>query len=145
MDNRRRPDPDGIEKGPEYRRKRRLADPAEGEARESDAELRGRQVGVEVAQHLLGGGRPPCPLPQQLLDAARPCFDDCELSCHEKGVEKYDENREDQRGSDAHMRRPGGAATGGLLMGRASIGGTINCIESLVEGARVRSGAYFEG
>src|SRR2546425_3883508 len=48
-------------------RERRLPDPSEAEACQRDAELRGRKIRFEIADHALGGGRSTPPLLDQLL------------------------------------------------------------------------------
>ena len=76
---------------------RRLADPAEPERRERDAELTGGQIGVELPVHLGEQTSGQAVGPRDGLDARRPQFDEPEFGRDEKTVQRDEQQCTDKR------------------------------------------------
>ena len=100
----------------------RLAHPAETQAGHRDAELGGRQVGIEVIDQVLGYFRVPSAFAGEFGDAGAPHLDDGELGRYEEAVQKH----EHEHGDDADCvsqravtstRSPDGC---GMLLGGSS-------------------------
>jgi hypothetical protein len=72
-------------------RDHRLADPPQGERRHRDAELRSRDVGVEVVEEAEEPPRGAVAVRGQRLDARAADADQCELRGHEEPVEQDEE------------------------------------------------------
>ncbi len=69
-------------------REKRLAEPAEPEARQGDSQLRGREARIQVFQGAQGDRHAPIPGFQQRSELAVPHLDDGKLSSNEKAVGK---------------------------------------------------------
>ena len=83
----------------EQPREGRLADPAQGQARQRDAELARRQVGVEVREHVLGEAGAAIAFADLDLDLGRPDLDQRELRRDEEAVDDHEHDRQrDRRG-----------------------------------------------
>jgi hypothetical protein len=76
----------------EQLRQRGLADPAERERRDGDAELRRRQVGVEMIERALQGGGVHAAPRDQLGDAAATNGDEGELGGDEEAVGEHQQH-----------------------------------------------------
>jgi hypothetical protein len=73
---------------------RGLADPSQCERGQRDAELRRRQIRVEMADEPFGHLRADASGLRELSDLRRPHFDDRELGRDEKTVRKHEEKGE---------------------------------------------------
>jgi len=108
----------------------RLADPAQRQAGQGDAELGGGEIGVEVAEHVPRQAGPPVALRDVGLDLRRPHLDQGELGGDEEAVQSHQQEGEEQppRRADLEAAGPCGEkgeredAHGRLLAG--SPGGT---------------------
>ena len=106
---------------------RRFADPAQGQARQGDAELGGREVGVQVLDHVPGD--PPAPQARRGVgvELGRPHLDQGELGGDEEAVEEDQAEGEDQaeHGDRAPAPRRAGAAArtnSGIMTWTAGVG-----------------------
>ena len=84
----------------DQRRDERLADPAETERSERDAELRDGKRGVEVVGELLGIRRPLVPRLDQRLKARRTDFHNRKFRCDEEAVHEDEEEDEEKLKED---------------------------------------------
>ena len=100
--------PDGVREserlrdGQDERRDGRLADPAEAEGGERDAELRDRERGVEMIAELFRVNRALVPLLDERLQARRTDLHDGELRRNEKTVHENEERDEHELHEDRH-------------------------------------------
>ena len=70
-----------------------LSDPSQSKTRQGDAELRRREIGIEILDGVLSSGRSPNPLTYELLYSRRPYLDDSELRSNEESIQKDEEGR----------------------------------------------------
>ena len=83
-----------------------FADPAEREAGQRDAELRGRKIGVEMRAHVLDETGPQIPLFHQFVELTGAHFDDGEFARHEETVENDERGNGGKFGGQNHGRIP---------------------------------------
>ena len=95
----------------EQARERRLADPAQGQARQRDAELRRRQVGVEVREHVLGEPGAAVAFAELDLDLRRPHLDQRELRGDEEAVQDHEQDRQRDRDRGVDLEADRGAGS----------------------------------
>ena len=81
----------------QQRGKGRLADPAEAERRERDAELARRKIGVELSVNLREQAPGQAVGPRDGLDARRAQLDEPELGRDEKPVQRDEQQCTDER------------------------------------------------
>ncbi len=117
VEHRRRRAEDADQQRLEEVRERRLADPAQRQARQRDAELGGRQVGVEVRDHVLRDLGAAVALAPD-LDLRRPHLDQRELGGDEEAVQEHEQERQrnGERGVDLEADRGGPEASRGTLI-----------------------------
>ncbi len=104
----------------EHPGERRLADPAQAERRQGDAELRRRQVGFQLLHHAAGEPRPQQPALDLGLELGGPHPHQRELGGDEKAVDQHQQEAEQQRPSRAralHLPAPGRQGTGAAATG----------------------------
>ena len=99
-DDRYRVRPDRAERRVEQPGQRRLADPAERQARERDPELAGRDVTIEVPHPVVDVARARPPLGEELLHARPPQGHERELGRDEEAVQKDQEEDGEQAAAD---------------------------------------------
>ena len=87
----------------QHLREKRFAHPAEAEAGQSDPELAGRQICVEITCHRLRLGGADTSLVRQRFELADPDFDQSKLRRDEKAVQE-DEHRD---GAQLAQDQPG--------------------------------------
>ena len=80
----------------QQRRDRRLADPAEAERGHGDAELAGREIGLELVEHAQRQAGGAAALLGQALDADAAHLDHSELGGDEEGVRRQQQNDGDR-------------------------------------------------
>ena len=88
--------PSSVEERRDQLSERRLADPAEPERRQRDAELAGGQVGVEPPVHLREQTSAHAVPGGEALHAGLPQFDQTEFGGDEKAVEGNEKQRTDK-------------------------------------------------
>ena len=97
---------------PDQPGERRLADPAETQARERDSQLGRGEVGVEMARHVPRQPGAADPVGDVRLELGRPDADQGELGGHEEAVEDHQDEPEGHppagMGSEAGRRRGDG-------------------------------------
>ena len=104
----------------------RLADPAETQAGQGDADLAGRQVDVEPPGDLLRPGGRPVPLPREFLEPRVADLHDGEFGGDEEGVQGHQEECQQQGGGGIHRAdcgAGGGGTQGGGPAGRPTFPG----------------------
>ena len=84
----------------DQRRERRLANPAEAEARHRDAELRGRDELIGILERAPHRARHAAAFGEQLIDPRLPDRDDGELGGHEKPVGQNQRQHREQANAD---------------------------------------------
>ena len=84
---------------------RRLAHPAEREARERDSELARREVGVEMIEHVARQLRRPAAARHQRVDLGRAELDERELRGDEEAVQEHQQEAQAEAGPGAHIGR----------------------------------------
>ncbi|MCY1351417.1 hypothetical protein D9M69_376820 [compost metagenome] len=97
MDQLLRLDADGLEQRLQQVGEGRLADPAEAQGGQGDAQLAGRQVGVQLVVHGAQDAAPPAVLVGDGFDAGGAQLDHGELGGHEEAVEQHEEKREENQ------------------------------------------------
>ena len=75
---------------------KRLSQPAEAKAGESNSKLSGRKAGIQVVDRAQRHGHPPIPRFQQWLELAGPDLHDGELRRHKESV-RADKQQDDQK------------------------------------------------
>ena len=111
MQHRRRRSEDADQQRLEQAREGGLADPAQGQARQRDAELGGREVGVEVLDHVLREPRAAVALAELDLDLGRPHLDQRELGGHEEAVHEHEEDRQSNGDRGVELEADRGAGS----------------------------------
>ncbi|MNN01026.1 hypothetical protein D3C81_1136330 [compost metagenome] len=106
----------------------RLADPAEAEGGQGDAELAGGKIGVELVVHLAQDGAAPAVLFGDGLHAGRAQLDHGELGGNEEAVEQDEEKGEEHEAEIGEISQKG--ATRGRVHG---------CVVWLKEQLRMRA------
>ncbi|OMP13004.1 hypothetical protein COLO4_02447 [Corchorus olitorius] len=105
-------DADGAEQGFEQFGEGRLADPAQAQGGQGDAELAGGEVGVELVVHLLEDAPAPAVLLGDGLHAGGAQLDHGELGGDEEAVEQHEEEGEEHEAEIGEQRR---GETGGRV------------------------------
>ena len=82
--------PSQEKNGLQHLGEKRFPHPAEPEARESDPELAGREISIEIARHLLGLGGAHVTFVGQRFELAHADFYQRKFRCDKKAVEEHE-------------------------------------------------------
>ncbi|MCY1532296.1 hypothetical protein D9M68_675610 [compost metagenome] len=115
MDQLLRIDADVFQQGLQQVGEGRLADPAQAQGGQGDAQLAGRQVGVQLVVHGAQDAAPPAVLVGDGLDAGGAQLDHGELGGHEEAVEQHEEEGEENQAEIGEIGEEVG--TGGRVHG----------------------------